>query len=266
MISGAPENLRFSKGDVVVLPFPFSDLSASKKRPAVVVATLTGDDVICCQSFRYLSEADATTSFPKSVKRVLAELVREKKGKSEQGRLVTVLDYIGNQLDITIKYFDPNCIPAFREELVQKPNERYDQTVLAFEALGGTFTVGQYPGLRPVDLEYSRQLSGPGEFLEAGIRTILAERTFRKVRGIEFLVDSGLHEGKAAGIYKKSSLFRHLQAPHIWVYSQAQGNSGIDRFLESVKVFNMVMSSDKLKALNTNVQNFLKGQLKKKGA
>ena len=40
---------RFVKGDVVVAPFPFSDLSASKKRPALVVATLTGDDVILCQ-------------------------------------------------------------------------------------------------------------------------------------------------------------------------------------------------------------------------
>jgi len=37
------------KGDVVVIPFPFSDLSASKKRPALVVANLTGDDVILCQ-------------------------------------------------------------------------------------------------------------------------------------------------------------------------------------------------------------------------
>lgn len=37
------------KGDIVVLPFPFSDLSATKKRPALVVATLAGDDVICCQ-------------------------------------------------------------------------------------------------------------------------------------------------------------------------------------------------------------------------
>jgi mRNA interferase MazF len=37
------------KGDVVVVPFPFSDLSASKKRPALVVAALTGDDVILCQ-------------------------------------------------------------------------------------------------------------------------------------------------------------------------------------------------------------------------
>jgi mRNA interferase MazF len=39
----------FVKGDVVVVPFPFSDLSAAKKRPAVVVASLTGDDVILCQ-------------------------------------------------------------------------------------------------------------------------------------------------------------------------------------------------------------------------
>lgn len=37
------------KGDVVVLPFPFSDLSKSKKRPALIVADLTGDDIILCQ-------------------------------------------------------------------------------------------------------------------------------------------------------------------------------------------------------------------------
>jgi mRNA interferase MazF len=41
---------KFVKGDVIVVPFPFSDLSASKRRPALVVATLTGDDVILCQS------------------------------------------------------------------------------------------------------------------------------------------------------------------------------------------------------------------------
>lgn len=39
----------FVKGDVVVTPFPFSDLSASKKRPALVVASLDGEDVILCQ-------------------------------------------------------------------------------------------------------------------------------------------------------------------------------------------------------------------------
>lgn len=40
---------RFVKGDVIVLPFPFSDLSATKKRPALVVAPLqTHNDVILC--------------------------------------------------------------------------------------------------------------------------------------------------------------------------------------------------------------------------
>jgi mRNA interferase MazF len=40
---------RFVKGDVVVIPFPYSDLSASKKRPALVLADLEGDDIILCQ-------------------------------------------------------------------------------------------------------------------------------------------------------------------------------------------------------------------------
>ena len=37
------------KGDVVVIPFPFSDLSGSKRRPALVVADWGGDDVMLCQ-------------------------------------------------------------------------------------------------------------------------------------------------------------------------------------------------------------------------
>jgi mRNA interferase MazF len=33
----------------VVINFPFSDLSQSKRRPAIVLATLKGDDLILCQ-------------------------------------------------------------------------------------------------------------------------------------------------------------------------------------------------------------------------
>ena len=40
---------RFVRGDVVVVPFPFSDLSQAKRRPSLVVADLTGDDLILCQ-------------------------------------------------------------------------------------------------------------------------------------------------------------------------------------------------------------------------
>ncbi len=38
----------FVKGDVVVLPFPYSDLSTTKRRPALVVAATAGDDLILC--------------------------------------------------------------------------------------------------------------------------------------------------------------------------------------------------------------------------
>jgi mRNA interferase MazF len=40
---------KFVKGDVVVVPFPFSDLAKSKRRPALVITALDGDDVILCQ-------------------------------------------------------------------------------------------------------------------------------------------------------------------------------------------------------------------------
>jgi len=39
----------FVKGDVLVAPFPYSDLSSSKRRPSLVVATLDGDDLVLSQ-------------------------------------------------------------------------------------------------------------------------------------------------------------------------------------------------------------------------
>ena len=39
---------RYGRGTVVVLPFPFSDLTSSKRRPALVIVPLRGDDLILC--------------------------------------------------------------------------------------------------------------------------------------------------------------------------------------------------------------------------
>lgn len=39
----------FAVGEVVLVPFPFSDLSAAKLRPAVILADAGRDDWICAQ-------------------------------------------------------------------------------------------------------------------------------------------------------------------------------------------------------------------------
>lgn len=39
---------RFAKGEVVVIPFPFTDSANWKPRPALVIAQLTGNDSILC--------------------------------------------------------------------------------------------------------------------------------------------------------------------------------------------------------------------------
>ena len=40
---------RFVKGDIVVVPFPFSDLTRSKRRPALVVQHFDGEDLLLVQ-------------------------------------------------------------------------------------------------------------------------------------------------------------------------------------------------------------------------
>ena len=40
---------KFIRGDIVVGPFPFSDLTQAKRRPALIIAVLEGNDYIFCQ-------------------------------------------------------------------------------------------------------------------------------------------------------------------------------------------------------------------------
>jgi len=56
---------KFVIGTVVVIPFPFSDLSSIKRRPALVLANLIGDDYIVCQISRDLNITDYSISLKK---------------------------------------------------------------------------------------------------------------------------------------------------------------------------------------------------------
>ena len=50
----------FVKGDVVIVPFPYSDFSQTKRRPAVVVAVLPSGDIMLCQiTSQVVSDQDA---------------------------------------------------------------------------------------------------------------------------------------------------------------------------------------------------------------
>src|SRR3989338_622266 len=40
---------RFVAGDIIVVPFPFTDLSSTRKRPALVLSNLEGDDLVICE-------------------------------------------------------------------------------------------------------------------------------------------------------------------------------------------------------------------------
>jgi len=40
---------RFVAGDIVIVNFPFSDLTSSKKRPSLILRKIAGDDFVLCE-------------------------------------------------------------------------------------------------------------------------------------------------------------------------------------------------------------------------
>lgn len=40
---------RFVAGDIVVVSFPYTNLAQTRKRPALVLADLEGDDIVICE-------------------------------------------------------------------------------------------------------------------------------------------------------------------------------------------------------------------------
>lgn len=42
--------IMYKQGDIILIPFPYSDLTGAKKRPAMIISNLNlnGEDKICC--------------------------------------------------------------------------------------------------------------------------------------------------------------------------------------------------------------------------
>ena len=76
-------------GDIVVLPFPFSDLSESKVRPAVVLARANKSDWILCQitSNPY---GDAQTDFKSGMLRLQSYARPSKLFTANEGLIISI--------------------------------------------------------------------------------------------------------------------------------------------------------------------------------
>lgn len=55
----------FVKGEVVILPFPYSDLKSEKRRPALVIAVPRSDEVILCQITKQSTRTEYTVVLSK---------------------------------------------------------------------------------------------------------------------------------------------------------------------------------------------------------
>ncbi|PIN88873.1 growth inhibitor PemK [Candidatus Pacearchaeota archaeon CG10_big_fil_rev_8_21_14_0_10_34_76] len=53
---------RFVAGDIIVVPFPFTDLSDIRKRPALVLSNLEGDDIVICEITSRIRKDDYVVS------------------------------------------------------------------------------------------------------------------------------------------------------------------------------------------------------------
>jgi len=101
----------FVKGDVVVIPFPFSDLTETKRRPALILTVLDGNDIILCQitsqsvKDKYavqINDADFETSSLKQISNVRpnriftadSKIVLYKIGNLQSSKLNEVIDKV----------------------------------------------------------------------------------------------------------------------------------------------------------------------------
>lgn len=102
----------FIKGEIVVLPFPFSDLSSSKKRPAFVVSPLNTNDIILCQ----ITSQDHKDSY--SIKLENSDFIKGNLRKSSYIRPNRIFTADQNIIDYTIGSISKNKIDCVIDNII----------------------------------------------------------------------------------------------------------------------------------------------------
>ncbi|HUD10132.1 MAG TPA: type II toxin-antitoxin system PemK/MazF family toxin [Candidatus Saccharimonadales bacterium] len=95
---------KFVVGDVVAVPFPFSDLSGNKLRPAVVLALVEHRDLILCQ-------------------------VTSKSSASNKAIKLSSSDFSDGSLPVT-SYVRPDKLFTAEETIIQKRKGKLDLRLL----------------------------------------------------------------------------------------------------------------------------------------
>lgn len=115
---------KYLKGDIVIIPFPYSDLVQHKRRPALVLANLKGNDLIMCQITSQLRQNKYVVSLKEenfsagklpipsnihcsSLFTISKYLVIKKVGTINMGTMVRVLQNIGQIFSIESTTFPP---------------------------------------------------------------------------------------------------------------------------------------------------------------
>ena len=107
----------YKKGTIVLIPFPFTDLSASKVRPAVIVSSeLTGEDVvvvfISSKKVKRLQKTDITI---KDCMKTFVDTGLKTDSIIKVGKIATldkkiILGKLGKIDTITEKELNKNCL------------------------------------------------------------------------------------------------------------------------------------------------------------
>ncbi|MGB0880640.1 MAG: type II toxin-antitoxin system PemK/MazF family toxin [Polaribacter sp.] len=111
------------KGDIVLVPFPFTDLKGSKKRPALILYVGTLDTTVCFISSKLYWEEDIDLILEPTKENGLKVKSLVKTSKIATIDKVLIIGKLGNVNYHTLVKIDENLIKLFKIENYPKTDK-----------------------------------------------------------------------------------------------------------------------------------------------